>query len=200
MRKRYTTWMLAAVAASACCAWGGTIATTSYSAADEGPHPKALKIVKSGEAFAVTVELAGLASDATVHAARLRAERGELEDIRDLLADIEIYVGDTDALLGRKRKKRVSSKKTFRTDSGEYTILLASDLLDVDVEVIADLYRLRWQIELFFRWFKKVLQADHPLSLCRNGMTIVAYCALIASLLVTLWTGRKPTKRTFEMV
>jgi hypothetical protein len=113
---------------------------------------------------------------------------------------VKIHVPDTDALIGRKRKKRVSSKKTFRTDSGEYTIRLATNLLDVDVQVIADLYRLRWQIELFFRWFKKVLEADTLLSLKQNGMTIVVYCALIASLLVVLWTGRKPTKRTFEML
>lgn len=113
---------------------------------------------------------------------------------------VEIHVRDTDALLGRKRKKRVSSKKTFRTDSGEYTLRLATDLSDVDVQIIADLYRLRWQIEIFFRWFKKVLQADRPLSLKQNGLTIVVYCALIASLLVVLWTGRKPTKRTYEMI
>jgi len=31
-------------------------------------------------------------------------------------------------------------------------------------------------------------------------VTIQAYVALIASLLITLWTGRKPTKRTFEML
>jgi IS4 transposase len=62
------------------------------------------------------------------------------------------------------------------------------------------LYRQRWQVELFFRWFKKVLEADHLLSLSENGLTLVMYCALIASMLVTLWTGRKPTKRTFEML
>jgi hypothetical protein len=32
-----------------------------------------------------------------------------------------------------------------------------------------------------------------------EGVTIQVYVALIASLLVTLWTGRQPTKRTFEM-
>jgi len=31
-------------------------------------------------------------------------------------------------------------------------------------------------------------------------MAIQVYCALIASKLITLWTGRKPTKRTFEML
>ena len=58
----------------------------------------------------------------------------------------------------------------------------------------------RWQVELFFRWFKTVLQANRLVSLSQNGLTIVAYCALIASMLVTLWTGCKPTKRTFELL
>ena len=74
------------------------------------------------------------------------------------------------------------------------------DLMDLDVSLIALLYRYRWQIELFFRWFKKVLQADKLLTLSQNGMTIVVYCALIASMLVVLWTGKKPTKRTFELL
>lgn len=73
-------------------------------------------------------------------------------------------------------------------------------LQPIIAELVADLFRYRWQIELFFRWFKTVLRADHLLSLSRNGLTIAAYCALIASLLITLWTGRKPTKRTYEML
>ena len=113
---------------------------------------------------------------------------------------VEIHVRATDALLGRRRKKRVSSKKTFRTDSGDYTLLLATDLVDVDAELIADIYRYRWQIELFFRWFKTILRAEHMLSLSQNGLTIQVYCALIASVLITLWTGDKPTKRAYETI
>jgi IS4 transposase len=78
--------------------------------------------------------------------------------------------------------------------------LLLSDQVDLDAATIALLYRYRWQIELFFRWFKKVLEADHLLSLSENGLSIVMYCALLASMLITLWTGRKPVKRTFEML
>jgi len=33
-----------------------------------------------------------------------------------------------------------------------------------------------------------------------NGIEIQCYCAIIACLLINLWTGRKPTKRTFEMI
>ena len=55
-------------------------------------------------------------------------------------------------------------------------------------------------MELFFRWFKCILGCRHLLSTCANGVQIQVYLALIASLLVSLWTGRKPTKRTFEML
>ena len=101
---------------------------------------------------------------------------------------------------GRKRKPKMSSKKTFRTTQTDYDMLLATDLLDIDVELVTEIYRSRWQIELFFRWFKKILQADRLLCQSKKGLTIVAYCALIASLLVVLWTGRKPTKRTYELI
>ena len=33
----------------------------------------------------------------------------------------------------------------------------------------------------------------------QNGVTIQVYVAIIASLLLSLWVGKKPTKRTFEM-
>jgi len=113
---------------------------------------------------------------------------------------IQLHVAQPPLPPGRRHPSRVSSKKTFRKRGGDHTLLLVTDLLDLDAEIIAEIYRSRWQIELFFRWFKKVLQADHPLSLSKNGMTIVVYCALIASMLVVLWTGRKPTKRTYEMI
>ena len=79
-------------------------------------------------------------------------------------------------------------------------LLLATDRLDLDASLVADLYRWRQEIELFFRWFKTILRADRLISLSPNGLTLVIYCGLIASLLVTLWTGRKPTKRTHEMI
>jgi len=110
---------------------------------------------------------------------------------------IEIYHrGSSD----RPRRSRVSSKKTFRTSDSDYTILLITDRMDLSAEVIALLYRYRWQIELFFRWFKCILGCKHLLSLSENGVSMQVYCALIASMLITIWTGRKPTKRTFEML
>jgi hypothetical protein len=123
----------------------------------------------------------------------------ELHDRR--LRLIEVHVTDPNALLGRPRNGRVDRKtKAYRTTKTEHTLLLATDRVDLDADLIADLYRCRWQIELYFRWFKTILRADRLISLSRNGLTLVVYCALIASLLITLWTGRKPTKRTYEMI
>ena len=41
---------------------------------------------------------------------------------------------------------------------------IATDLLDVPAEIIADIYKHRWSIELFFRFFKHVLGCRHLLS------------------------------------
>ena len=112
---------------------------------------------------------------------------------------VEIHVADSGQ--PRRRRARVDSKsKSFRTRETDHTLMILTDRLDLPVETIAVLYRYRWQVELFFRWFKKVLEADHLLSLSESGLTIVMYCGLLASMLITLWTGRKPTKRTFEML
>jgi hypothetical protein len=114
---------------------------------------------------------------------------------------VRIQVPDSPAPSHTRRPNRVDAKtKLYRTRQTDHTVVLLTDQIDLEVSVIALLYQYRWQIELFFRWFKKVLQADRLLSLSENGLTIVVYCALIASLLVVLWTGRKPTKRTFELL
>jgi IS4 transposase len=77
---------------------------------------------------------------------------------------------------------------------------IATNLLDVPAEVVADIYRHRWTIELFFRFFKHVLGCRHLLSTDSRGIQIQAYLAIIACLLISLWTGGKPTLRTYEMV
>jgi IS4 transposase len=70
----------------------------------------------------------------------------------------------------------------------------------VPAEVIALIYIERWKIEIFFRFFKHVLGCRHLLSHSQQGIEIQTYCAIIACLLISLWTGRKPTLRTYEMI
>jgi hypothetical protein len=79
-------------------------------------------------------------------------------------------------------------------------LLIATNLLDLPAWIIALIYRYRWTIEVFFRFFKHVLGCRHLLSRDPAGVEIQTYCAIIACMLISLWTGRKPTLRTYEMI
>jgi IS4 transposase len=79
-------------------------------------------------------------------------------------------------------------------------LILATNLLDVPAEVIALIYKYRWTIELFFRFFKQALGCRHLISDDPDGVRIQCYCAVIACMLLALWSGRKPDKATWRMV
>ena len=49
-------------------------------------------------------------------------------------------------------------------------------------------------------FFKHVLGCRHLISHSQNGIEIQTYLAIIACLLIALWTGKKPTLRTYEMI
>jgi hypothetical protein len=94
-----------------------------------------------------------------------------------------------------KSVQRMRQKKVKET-----TMLLATDRLDLSADVIAALYRFRWQIEIFFRWFKHILGCRHLLSRCQNGIELQVYAAIIVCLLIARYTGLKPNKALYEMV
>lgn len=97
-------------------------------------------------------------------------------------------------------EKRGGRKGKTAGPASNGTLLIATNLLDVPAEIIALIYRHRWLIEIFFRFFKQVLGCKHVLSAFPDGIAIHAYCALIAYMLLQLWTGCKPTLRTYEML
>jgi len=84
-------------------------------------------------------------------------------------------------------------------EQGE-TILIATDRFDLDADVIALIFKHRWAVETFFNFFKHILGCRHLLSECQNGIELQTYAAIIACMLIALWTGRKPTLRTYEML
>jgi IS4 transposase len=97
-------------------------------------------------------------------------------------------------------KKRGGRKGRTAGPPSDGILRIATNLLDVPAEIIAEIYRQRWAIELFFRFFKHVLGCRHLLSTDPRGLQIQAYCAIIACLLISLWTGGKPRLATYEML
>jgi len=66
--------------------------------------------------------------------------------------------------------------------------------------MIGQLYRKRWDIELFFRWLKTCAKWEHLISESRNGMLMQFYVALIGTLLLAASTGRKPDRYSFNLL
>jgi hypothetical protein len=89
--------------------------------------------------------------------------------------------------------------KRKKSPAAYYELVIVTNLLDAPAEVVATLYRWRWLIELFFRFFKQMLGCKQLLSQRHNGILIQVYCALIACLLLHTAYGQKPNKATFEM-
>lgn len=72
-----------------------------------------------------------------------------------------------------------------KLDSGKVLRILSNDL-DASAEEIAELYKRRWAIELFFRWVKQVLKIGHFLGVSENAVCIQIAVALIAFLLLRM--------------
>src|ERR1700737_264408 len=71
------------------------------------------------------------------------------------------------------------------TDTGKVLRILSNDL-DASAQEIADLYRRRWAIEMFFRWVKQTLKITHFVGTSENAVRIQIAVALIAFLLLRL--------------
>jgi hypothetical protein len=118
-----------------------------------------------------------------------------------VIFDAEVKLGGKKADGILTQPYRVVIIERSETRDGKPTqLVLVTNRMDLDAELVALAYRYRWQIELFFRWLKCILGCKHLLSTTQNGVELQVYTALIASLLITLWVGGKPTKRTYEML
>ena len=85
---------------------------------------------------------------------------------------------------------------TNRSGKLEVIRLLSSltDHATISARIIGEIYRLRWQIELFFKWLKTWAGLDHLLSTSRRGITFQFYVAVIAVLLMYAQLGRRVSR------
>jgi IS4 transposase len=78
------------------------------------------------------------------------------------------------------------------TDTGKILRILSNDL-DASAQEIADLYKRRWAIELFFRWVKQTLKITKFLGTSENAIRIQIAVALIAFLLLRMAQAAQKT-------
>lgn len=84
---------------------------------------------------------------------------------------------------------------TVTLDTGKILRLFSNDLESPATE-IAELYRTRWQIELFFRWIKQNLRIRHFLGRSENAVRLQVVAAIITYLLLKLMHRASRTTKT----
>jgi hypothetical protein len=77
---------------------------------------------------------------------------------------------------------------------------LLTNRVDLDAELIGLLYRYRWQIELFFRWLKCLVNFRHFFSESPEGVALQIGAAVIGTLLIALTIQGKPSSYDWAMM
>lgn len=123
----------------------------------------------------------------------------------EVTTELELPEGTTNILSDRigllPRRQAKNRKNPFsepvrevrvKIETGKVLRILCNDL-DASAQEIADLYKRRWAIELFFRWVKQTLKVRHLLGTSENAVRIQIAVALIAFLLLRLAQATQKT-------
>lgn len=82
-------------------------------------------------------------------------------------------------------------------------IFFVTNITDLSVEEICEVYKKRWDIEVFFRFLKQELNLKHLVSRTANGIKVMLYMTLITAMLLLVYKelnnmkGYKMAKRKF---
>jgi len=80
------------------------------------------------------------------------------------------------------------------------TLRLLTNRVDLDAALIGLIYRYRWQIELFFRWLKCLVNFQHFFSESENGVALQIGAAVIGTLLLALAVQDRPSSYDWAMM
>lgn len=114
-----------------------------------------------------------------------------------------------DNLFQFKNKTPRGGKKNLYTEElrqivvereGKKPIVLVTNLLDCSAEIISELYKERWDIELFFKWMKQNLRIKKFLGTSENAVKLQIAVALILYLLVALYKMQEQNQNSMHQL
>ena len=96
---------------------------------------------------------------------------------------------DAEVLLGTVQNNNQTRKPVrlvgYRVDNVNYWV--ATNRRDLTGEQIAEIYKLRWEIESFFAWWKRHLRVYHLIARSKYGLMVQIYAGLITYLLLAIY-------------
>jgi len=119
---------------------------------------------------------------------RIRANTTKTVVKRNNVSIDSIVFYDAEVLLGTEENNNKSRKSVrlvgYHIDGVDYWIV--TDRRDLTAEQIAETYKLRWNIENFFAWWKRHLRVYHLFARSRYGLMVQILVGLITYLLLAI--------------
>ena len=88
---------------------------------------------------------------------------------------------------GKRNNYNEPVRRVVITREGKTPLVLVTNLFEIPAEIIGELYKERWGIELFFKWIKQNLKIKKFLGKSENAVKTQLAIALITYLLVGLF-------------
>ncbi|UOQ91915.1 IS4 family transposase [Halobacillus shinanisalinarum] len=106
-------------------------------------------------------------------------------------------LSDTVVLLGASQKQMAHPMRVIEVEDtkGNFLRLTTNDL-ETSAETIAEMYRKRWQIELFFRWVKQHVRIEHFYGRSETAIQNQVYLALIVYCLLVLTQEKTKSEKS----
>jgi len=99
---------------------------------------------------------------------------------------------DAKVLLGKNGPKQTQRPlRLVGYTVGKTKYWIATDRFDLSAEDIALIYRLRWEIEKFFSWWKRHLRVYHLIARSRHGLLVQILGGLITYLLLAIYCHKQ---------
>jgi len=85
------------------------------------------------------------------------------------------------------------------TETGKHYIFLTNHF-DLSAKTIADIYKQRWQIELFFKWIKQNLKIKTFIGTTKNAVLTQVWIAMCAYLLLAFLKFKSKTGKSMQQI
>jgi hypothetical protein len=118
-----------------------------------------------------------------------------------LSVDLEKHIYDTKIILGStpsQNRTRCEYREIMTFDKDENPITFITNIFDMPAKEIIEIYKRRWDIEIFFKWLKQNMKIKKWIGYNENAVKIQVYTALIAYLLVFIL--KKDVKSALSML
>lgn len=102
---------------------------------------------------------------------------------------------EKDVIVNLLGEKSIPVEKDFRliiasSLKTKEKLLFLTNIFDLSAREITNLYKKRWEIEVFFKFLKQELNFKHFISRNENGIKVMMYATLILALLLLLYKKR----------